>query len=121
MKKLLFVEDDPFIRDITSIKMKEHGYEVCIAEDGESALTLFEENKPDIVLLDLDLPGMSGLEVLEQFMLTKPAVPVVIFSNNDSPDIQEKAKDKGAAAFFVKASTEYVDLCTQLDLLLKNN
>jgi len=119
MKKLLLVEDDPFIRDITSIKLVEHGYTVIIAHDGESGLTQIDTEQPDLVLLDLDLPDMSGLDVLSHLKSTidLKAIPVIIFSNNDDATTKDKALAIGIEGFFVKASTDYTELCKKIDSL----
>lgn len=112
MKRVLFVEDDAFIRDIASIKLSDNGFEVVVAENGEQARTKLEEELPDIVLLDLDLPDISGLELLKE-MKNDPMrkmIPVIIFSNSDEPNIQQQSTDMGAVDFFVKASTDMNDL-----------
>jgi CheY-like chemotaxis protein len=120
MKKVLLVEDDLFIRDITSIKLSEHGYTVLTAQNGQEALSLSKVEMPDAILLDLDLPDMSGLEVMKTLAATPDLqhVPVIIFSNNDNPETLASAKELGAAAFFVKATTNFDDLNTQLTSLL---
>jgi CheY-like chemotaxis protein len=113
MKKVLIVEDDPFILDITSIKLAEHGYEIISAINGKDALLLIRENKPDVVLLDLDLPVISGFEVLEQIknMNLQDEIEVIIFSNNDSAEVRNKVKEFNIKAFFVKVETDYNELC----------
>ena len=63
MSKILIVEDDPDIRELLRFNLEKAGYTIFLAEDGEKALTLARKHSPDIVLLDLMLPGMDGLEV----------------------------------------------------------
>ena len=119
MKKVLVVEDDPFIRDITTIKLSEHPYEVLSAPDGETALSLMVSFKPDFLLLDLNLPDISGVEVL----IAQKANPelrnikTIVFSNNDNDEMRKKVIDLGIAGFFVKVSTDYNDLYALIDSL----
>jgi DNA-binding response OmpR family regulator len=112
MKRVLFVEDDAFIRDIASVKLSDNGFEVIVAENGEEARAKLQEELPDIVLLDLDLPDISGLELLKEMKndAMQKAIPVIIFSNSDEPNIQQQSIDVGAVDFFVKASTDMGDL-----------
>jgi len=62
---VLIVDDDPDIRDLVAYKLRHESYVVSVAGDGEAALQLIAEQHPDLVLLDIMMPGMSGLEVLE--------------------------------------------------------
>lgn len=117
MKKVLLVEDDPFIRDITTVKLTEQSYAVLIAISGESVINMMKKEMPDVVLLDLNLPDLSGLEVL---MLIKADpqirdIPIIIFTNNDDPDTKAAAKELGTAGFFVKATTSFDDLLEHIE------
>ncbi len=116
MKSILLIEDDPFIRDITSVKLSEQSYAVQTASDGESALEIVKREQPDLVLLDLDLPGMPGLQFLTELKADPllKSIPVIIFSNNDNPDIKAAADKEGVAGFFVKATTVFDDLHTHI-------
>lgn len=119
MKKVLIVEDDPFIRDVTSIKLTEHGYITSVVESGETALTSFEKEIPDVVLLDLDLPDMSGFDVVESMRNDEKLkdVPVIVFSNRDDDEAKEKAAQLGIENYFVKISTNYSELFSKIDAL----
>ncbi len=116
MKKVLLVEDDPFIRDLTSIKLTEQSYAVSVASDGESVLDLVKKEMPDVILLDLDLPGMTGLEVLRQLKTNADFkdIPVIIFSNNDDEQTKKEATELGMDGFFIKVSTAFEDLLTHI-------
>ena len=119
MKKILVVEDDVFIRDITTIKLTGHGYTVTAVENGEKALQAMENEVPEVVLLDLDLPDISGLEIMQHIKndAVLKDVPIIIFSNNDDATMRQKVTDIGIAGFFVKASTEYSELFLLIDTL----
>ena len=79
MNRVLIVEDDPDIRDIVCFNLKKEGYEVCSASDGTDALDLFEKKRPDLVLLDIMIPGMNGLAVLDT-LREKTDIPILIMS-----------------------------------------
>jgi len=83
MKRILFVEDDALVADIYSKKLAEEGYEVAVAEDGLAAMGRLPEFKPDLVVLDLLMPKLSGVDVL-RFMRQNPELKstrVVVLSN----------------------------------------
>ncbi len=104
-KKVFVIEDDPFlVKAYQSVFAKEN-MEVWMAQDGETAITFLDRETPDIVLLDLMLPGMNGFEVLEK-MRNHPKwreVPVIIVSNLGEPADIEKGKNLGAVEYRVKA------------------
>ncbi|GAA4486579.1 response regulator transcription factor [Microbacterium panaciterrae] len=83
MTRILLVEDEPDLADPLAYLLRREGYEVEIAEDGPTALALFRESGPDIVLLDLMLPGMPGTEVCRQIRTTS-AVPIIMLTAKDS-------------------------------------
>lgn len=83
MKKILVVDDEKPISDIIKFNMTREGYEVVTAFDGREALAVFEAEFPDIVILDLMLPEMDGLEVARNIRKTSN-VPIIILSAKDS-------------------------------------
>ncbi len=103
--KILVVEDDKFLRELITQKLVREGYEVREAVDGEDGVKKVEEEKPDIILLDLILPGIDGFEVLAKIK-EKPDredVPVVILSNLGQRDDVERGLKLGAVDFLIKA------------------
>lgn len=106
MPKILIIEDDKFLRELIVRKLSaEKEFETVHAVDGESGLKVFKESKPDIVLLDLILPGIDGFEVLTK-MKQDPAlspVPVIILSNLGQKDDVERGMKLGAIDYMVKA------------------
>lgn len=105
MNKILLVEDDSFLLSMYASKLKLEGFEVLSAFDGDKALRLVRQDKPDLVLLDLMIPKKNGFEVLAE-LKKDPAtagIPVVVLSNmGQKPDI-EKAFELGAADYLIKA------------------
>jgi DNA-binding response OmpR family regulator len=104
-KKILIVEDDKFLRELISQKLLKEGYDISEAVDGEKGLKAIKDEKPDLVLLDLILPGIDGFEVLsevkEDALLSK--IPVIILSNLGQKDDIERALKIGATDYLIKA------------------
>lgn len=119
MKRVLIVEDDPFIMDISSIKLSEHGYDVLAIKDGESALQALKRSQFDAVILDIDLPDISGYEILRSIRKnggTKD-LPVIVFSNRDDDPMKMEISKLGVSGYFLKASTEFTELFEIIDSL----
>lgn len=104
-KKILIIEDDKFLRELIAQKLIKEGYEVDGAIDGEEGLKKIKKDKPDLILLDLILPGVDGFEVLAR---TKEdpkvsTIPVIILSNLGQKDDVEKGLKLGAVDYLIKA------------------
>ena len=105
MQKILIVEDDKFLRELISKKLSTENYEIVEAVDGEKGLDKVKETRPNLVLLDLILPGIDGFEVLTK-MKEDPAlssIPVIILSNLGQREDVEKGLKLGAVDYLVKA------------------
>jgi len=105
MSKILLIEDDKFLRELIIQKLGREGFEVAEATEGEGGLLKMKEEKPDLVLLDLLLPGIDGFEVLSR-MKKDPeleATPVIILSNLGQRDDVQKGIDLGAEDYLIKA------------------
>lgn len=103
--KLLIVEDDEFLQKILLTKFSREGFDVTTASDGEKALEALTKDKPQLVLLDLILPKMTGFDVLAE-MRVRPdfqKLPVIILSNLGQEEDIKRAKELGALDFLVKA------------------
>jgi len=104
-KKILVIEDDKFLRELISQKLIKEGYDIAEAVDGEKGVESVKEEKPDLVLLDLILPGIDGFEVLSRIK-SDPAsaqVPIIILSNLGQKDDIERGLKMGAADYLIKA------------------
>jgi len=104
-KKILIVEDDKFLRELIVKKLSSEGYEVPEAVNGEEGVKKIEEEKPDLVLLDLILPGMDGFEVLTQIKKNSELaqIPVIILSNLGQKEDIERGLNLGAVDYLIKA------------------
>lgn len=104
MKKILLIEDEKLLSDLLQKKLSDNGYYVFVAGDGETGLQLVREKQPDLVLLDLFLPRLNGMEVLRDMGRDEKLkrIPVVIISNSGQPVEIDKAKELGARDWLVK-------------------
>src|ERR1700690_2619283 len=80
MKSVLVIEDDETVRDVLRSFLGQKGFEVTLAQNGESGLNLLRAEKFDLIFTDLVMPGISGMEVLKEVVASKIAVPVVVMT-----------------------------------------
>jgi len=116
MKKILLIEDDPFLIDIYSTKFKEVGYNVIVAEEGEVGLKKIKEENPDLVLLDIVLPNFTGWEILRK---VDKKTKIIILSNLGEKDEIEKGIKLGAAKYLVKAHYTPTEVVAEIKKILK--
>lgn len=104
-QKILIIEDDKFLRQLVVRKLSQQNFEIAEAVDGESGLEKAESEDPDLILLDLILPGMDGFEVLSEIEENPElsVIPVIILSNLGQKDEIEKGLQMGAEDYLVKA------------------
>lgn len=104
MAKILIVEDYPSLQQIYQTVLAREGYSISLASDGKEALQLAADQDPDLILLDLLMTNMGGLEFLKNYNLTEhPGTKVIVFSNLASPELAQEAKELGAARYLTKA------------------
>ncbi len=104
-EKILIVEDDKFLRELMSQKLRNENYNVIEAVDGEEGVKKAIEEVPELILLDLILPGIDGFEVLENIKKEEALVPVpvIILSNLGQKEDIEKGLKLGATDYLIKA------------------
>lgn len=100
--KLLFVDDEGSMRDLMQIALEKDGHEVDTAPDGDSALALFRNRRYDMVIHDLKMPGMGGIELLRRLREENPAVPVVVLTAFSTWDTAVEAMRLGAYDYLKK-------------------
>jgi two-component system, OmpR family, KDP operon response regulator KdpE len=98
---ILLVEDDEATRSLIAANLRGHGYAVRAAPDGEEALRLWEAQRPDVVLLDLGLPGMDGLSVIRRIR-RDAQTPIIVLSARDQERDKVEALDLGADDYLTK-------------------
>jgi DNA-binding response OmpR family regulator len=100
--RILVVDDDPSVRRVLTRSLRLEGFSPLEASDGEHAVTMALEHRPAAVLLDLMLPGLSGLNVLEQLRGAGFKAPVLILSGNDERHTREAIATSSADGYLVK-------------------
>jgi DNA-binding response OmpR family regulator len=101
MGNILIVEDDPNIRKLVKVNLLKRGYTVSEAEDSHVAMALFQEASVDLVLLDLVLPGLSGVDICA-WIRARSDVPIIILSARQEEDLKIAALDAGADDYVTK-------------------
>lgn len=99
---VLIVDDDAFVRTVLEDALKDEGYTLVQAADGDEALVCLEREKPAAVLLDLFMPKKSGLEALASIRKLAPLCQVIVISSMDSENVIAEALKNGAAGFISK-------------------
>jgi len=103
-KKILLIEDEQIIIDLLQRKLTEEGYEVHVAKDGEAGLKAMREISPDLILLDIIMPKMGGLEVMEEMQKDPDLkkISVIVVSNSGQPVELDRAQKLGAKDWLIK-------------------
>ena len=103
-KKILIVEDHPDIRRLLTLSLRRQGYEILETNTGSSAVTLVATEKPDLVLLDLSLPDLSGLEIARTIKQNPETtqIPLVALSGYSEREIESEALEAGMAEYLLK-------------------
>jgi CheY-like chemotaxis protein len=104
--RVLMVEDHPDIADLYQLKLQLDGYRVAVAADGDTGLRLARSLRPDLILLDIHIPQLDGLQLLaalREDAATRDQL-VVICSEDDDPHLVTEARRLSAAAYLVKAN-----------------
>jgi DNA-binding response OmpR family regulator len=101
MSRIVLVEDDEAVAELLCLRLQVAGHDVEVARDGLSGLRLARTGTPDVILLDLMLPGIDGLEVCRRLRLSG-GVPVIMLSASDSTLCRELALDVGADEYICK-------------------
>jgi CheY-like chemotaxis protein len=116
--RLLVIDDDPEIVEMVVEYFAGAGYEVIAAHHGGDGLMLAEQERPDIVLCDIRMPGLSGVEVLQQIKLRWPDLPVVVVSGISDAAVARRCLVRGAFDYVTKPfNWEYLHRCVAAGLM----
>ena len=118
MARVLLVEDDPSIREVTALGLSAGGFEVVTAEDGPSALERFRSDGPDLVLLDVMLPGLDGLTVCRMIRAESTVPVVMLTARTDAIDVV--AGLEAGADDYVRKPFELPELLARLRVALRH-
>ena len=104
-KKVLIIEDDDFLIQMYATKLELENFSVLMATDGAKGLKMVAKERPDLVLLDLNLPVMDGFAVLEELKKNSEtrAIPVLVLTNYGQKDKVDKCLNLGAEDYLIKA------------------
>jgi CheY-like chemotaxis protein len=106
MGRLVLIADDhAVIRDLLSSMLVAHGFDVCQASDGAQAVRIAREKDPDLVVLDLAMPVMNGLEAARLLKVKMPRVPLIMFTNTIGSGVEREAQSAGICAVFSKSAS----------------
>ena len=101
-KQVLIVDDEPNLRKILAAQLSRDGYEVMLAEDGEQGLTMLRENHIDLIVTDLKMPKVDGMELLRQALRESPDLPIVMITAHGTVDTAVEALKLGAFDYLTK-------------------
>src|SRR5215510_13077196 len=112
--KVLIVDDEPAIREVLEMILQEWGYDVRLACDGAEAKSMVEAYDPDVVISDVVMPQLSGLDLLRCLKAGNPNRPVILVTAHASIDLAVESMKQGAQDFTSKAMREVYDLIQSL-------
>jgi len=101
-KRILVADDDPTVREVLRLMLDLEGHDVSVAADGHQALLLIAWTRPDLVVLDLAMPGLSGLEVCRRIKHGSNPPPVLVLSAMDGAEDERAARAAGADDYIRK-------------------
>jgi two-component system response regulator PrrA len=116
---LLIAEDDAVLRNLYEKKFSLEGFTVRTAADGEEAMKLINELKPDLLICDIHMPKADGFQVLQNFPKASRQFPVIMLTNFDQAEFKLKALELGANDYFVKKDMTMRTLVEMVKRLLK--
>lgn len=115
-KKILLIEDESFIADLYTHELTKNGFQVKVAGDGTKGLEFLQQETFDLLLLDIMLPGMHGLELLRQWRTKFPEskMPVILLTNLGQDEVIKEAFVLGAKGYLIKASYTPQQVATEV-------
>lgn len=120
-KKIVIVEDEEILLELLRNKLEAAGFSVDVARDGITGLELIKTAHPDLVLLDMMLPGLNGFEILEKMKEVGllPELPVLIISNSGQPIETERAVELGVRDYLIKVNFDPQEVLVRVNALLE--
>ena len=121
MPSVLVVEDDQDLAEMLGIVLNGAGIEVDLVSRGDEVMDVFRNNQPDVVLLDVMLPGLDGVEVCKAIREESPRVPIIFFSAKGEATDKISGLDAGADDYLVKPMEHYSELVARIRAQLRRN
>ena len=121
LKRIMIIEDDKFLSSLIKVRLEREGLTVIQAFDGEEAIELLKTERPDLFVLDLIMPKVTGFEVLQAISMMPEfeKVPVIILSNLAQDSDIQKAKEFGAREYFIKVKISIDDILKKIKALVE--
>jgi len=121
MKRILFIEDEAALQKTFGDILKSEGFEVISALNGETGLNLAKKENPDLILLDLILPKIHGLDVLKEIKQNENTknIPVIVLTNIESIEKIDEALELGATTYLVKSDYSLEDVIAKIKKALE--
>ena len=116
---ILIAEDDAVLREIYMKKFTISGYNIRTAENGEVAIAEIEKKKPDILILDINMPVLDGFGVLEHFPKSERPFPIILLTNFADEKNRTRGEELGANDYFIKSEMTIRKLIEMVETLLK--
>jgi two-component system alkaline phosphatase synthesis response regulator PhoP len=121
MKKILIIEDEKLLAGMYKEKLEMEGFEVVLAFDVKEGIEMAKKEKPDLILLDILLPGENGVSFLKRQKEEKEIseIPVIAFSNYDNPETKKEAKELGIKEYLIKTNHTPSEIIEKIKKYLK--
>lgn len=118
--KLLLVDDDAFLRDMYAQKFTEAGHDVSVAKDGMEALRILDQEAHEVVLLDMIMPGMTGVELIEKISIAGLSdIKCIVLSNQGEQTDIDAANSAGAIGYIIKAESIPSEVVSKVEKIIK--
>jgi sigma-B regulation protein RsbU (phosphoserine phosphatase) len=105
MAKILVIDDQPNVRMLLALLLRQQGYDVVLAENGWEGLQLYRQEHPDVILLDLNMPELDGVTVLTQIRSVDLKQPVIILTGDSAQETELQVRALGVSEFILKGSS----------------
>jgi len=122
-KKILIVEDDNFVAEVYFAKLTEMGYEAILAQNGEEGLSALKRDKIDLILLDILMPIMNGMEMLEEIKKNEgwKNIPVILLTNVGEKESIQKVREMGVKNYLIKSHFTPAEVIEKIESVFKDN
>ena len=105
MAKVLVIDDQPNVRALLDLLLRQKGYDVMLADNGMTGLQLYRQEHPDVILLDLNMPKLDGVTVLKKIRSVDLKQPVIVLTGDTNPETERQVRELGVSEFIVKGSS----------------
>ena len=105
MAKILVIDDEPNVRALLDVILRSKGHAVILADNGWAGLQLYNQEHPDVIFLDLNMPKLDGMAVLKQIRNVDPKQPVIVLTGDTKPETERQVRALGVSEYIVKGSS----------------